>query len=354
MINLFRKIRRQYASENNLPQYLRYAFGEIALIIIGIIIALQLDNWNDARKQEAQFNEVLDRVYNAIHADLQIKLTFADQMGQQIRMIDEFLNTPDSLDPQKMIHKLFYIDLSPGETFKAEIKYYLSLMEYNPDNPQHVEIAKELTTYAENRIFDLDSDPTQSTELLAPAMMAAGIARPEAVFGVSAYHDFANIDTGFYSEAERQICRELLQDASFRTLLRSHQSNINGRLRILANSLENARSILNLIESHHADVRLRYEDIGIIGSALETGWNESVPMRRVAIDSNTWEIELPLDAGFVKFRSRNNWTENWGGKGFPEGKLMFFGEDIHVTEEGLYHVTLDLENSTYRFTRSLP
>ena len=354
MVNLFRKIRRHYASENNLPQYLRYALGEIALIIIGIIIALQLDNWKESRKQEIQFNDVLEQMYNVIHTDLQLKLTEAEQVGDQIRMIDEFLDAPDSVTPQKLIHKLFYIDLTSSESFKSEIKYYLSLMDYNPDNPQHVEIAKELTTYAENRIFDLDSDPTLSAELLAPALMSAGIARPQTVFGLSAYNDFANIDTAFYTEADIRVCRDLLRQDAFRALLKSQHSNRSLRINLLNNSLESARSILNLIKTHHPDVQLRFEDIGIIGSALETGWNESVPMTRVHSDSAIWEIQVTLSAGFVKFRSRNSWTENWGGKDFPSGRLTFFGEDIHIEEAGPYLVSLDLQNSTYRFTRSHP
>ena len=93
MINLFRKFRRQHAGENDVPKYLRYAFGEIALIIIGIIISLQLDNWNTSRKQNVQFNDVLEQLYNDINTDLQNRLTIADQIGDQLQMIDDFLNT---------------------------------------------------------------------------------------------------------------------------------------------------------------------------------------------------------------------------------------------------------------------
>jgi len=46
MINFFRKIRKKLANENKFQKYFRYAFGEVALIMIGIFIALQLNNWN--------------------------------------------------------------------------------------------------------------------------------------------------------------------------------------------------------------------------------------------------------------------------------------------------------------------
>lgn len=50
MIPFFRKIRRQLASENQSLKYLRYAIGEILLVMIGILLALQVNNWNEQRR----------------------------------------------------------------------------------------------------------------------------------------------------------------------------------------------------------------------------------------------------------------------------------------------------------------
>ena len=51
MIRLFKKVRQKLLSENSYPLYILYASGEILLVIIGIIIALQIDNWNEDRKE---------------------------------------------------------------------------------------------------------------------------------------------------------------------------------------------------------------------------------------------------------------------------------------------------------------
>ena len=52
MIKVFRRIRQKLAYENNVSKYSRYAIGEIVLVVIGILIALQINNWNEERKRE--------------------------------------------------------------------------------------------------------------------------------------------------------------------------------------------------------------------------------------------------------------------------------------------------------------
>ena len=50
MIKFFRKIRQNLLMENKTGKYFKYAIGEIILVVIGILIALQINNWNEKRK----------------------------------------------------------------------------------------------------------------------------------------------------------------------------------------------------------------------------------------------------------------------------------------------------------------
>ena len=59
MIKFFRKIRQQLLAENKVSRYLLYAIGEIVLVVIGILIALQINNYNEYRKDGVKERKVL-------------------------------------------------------------------------------------------------------------------------------------------------------------------------------------------------------------------------------------------------------------------------------------------------------
>ncbi|MEH6748623.1 MAG: DUF6090 family protein [Maribacter arcticus] len=63
MIKFFRKIRQRLLTENKFSKYLLYAIGEIVLVVIGILIALQLNNLNEIEKvKDTEVNYL-----NALH-----------------------------------------------------------------------------------------------------------------------------------------------------------------------------------------------------------------------------------------------------------------------------------------------
>lgn len=69
MIRFFRTIRKRFLEEGHLKKYLIYAFGEILLIVIGIFIALQLNNWNDYRKQRQSEKQYYCKLLEDLNQD---------------------------------------------------------------------------------------------------------------------------------------------------------------------------------------------------------------------------------------------------------------------------------------------
>jgi hypothetical protein len=52
MIKLFRKIRYDLMAKHKTGKYFKYAIGEIILVVIGILIALSINNWNETQKEK--------------------------------------------------------------------------------------------------------------------------------------------------------------------------------------------------------------------------------------------------------------------------------------------------------------
>ena len=62
MIKFFRKIRQQMIKENKVSKYFLYAIGEIILVVIGILIALSINNWNEDKKNRELERTILSEI----------------------------------------------------------------------------------------------------------------------------------------------------------------------------------------------------------------------------------------------------------------------------------------------------
>jgi len=69
MIKFFRQIRKTLLMENKTSKYLKYAIGEIVLVVIGILIALQVNNWNENQKTKATEQTILKSLLKEFQAN---------------------------------------------------------------------------------------------------------------------------------------------------------------------------------------------------------------------------------------------------------------------------------------------
>ena len=95
MINFFRKIRKQLVDTNKLLKYALYAIGEIVLVVIGILIALNVNNWNENNKNV----EVRRNYYHQILQDFEKDRIF---MEETILILD---STEVRMESHKKIYK---------------------------------------------------------------------------------------------------------------------------------------------------------------------------------------------------------------------------------------------------------
>jgi len=83
MIKFFRKIRYDLMEKNKTRKYLKYAIGEIVLVVIGILIALSLNNWNELRKNDIIKNQLIENLILELQSSkkiIQVAIIRADTL----------------------------------------------------------------------------------------------------------------------------------------------------------------------------------------------------------------------------------------------------------------------------------
>ena len=88
MVTLFKKVRQDLINSKKTGRYFKYAIGEIILVVIGILIALSINNWNENAKKEAKIVEALKE----IHRDLSQDIVETNRLIQSYSREDSLIN----------------------------------------------------------------------------------------------------------------------------------------------------------------------------------------------------------------------------------------------------------------------
>ena len=91
MIKFFRKIRQNLLMENKTSRYFKYAIGEIVLVVIGILIALQINTWNENRVTQAHTNTILKNLISEFESNKTNLKSSIDKISGVINALDSVL-----------------------------------------------------------------------------------------------------------------------------------------------------------------------------------------------------------------------------------------------------------------------
>lgn len=135
MIKFFRKIRQNLLSEGKTGKYLKYAFGEIVLVVIGILIALQLNEWNDHRKQLELEKEYYCRLLDDVRLDKEQILNLTQltkerlvASNQSVRLLLNDGSKKIDIGTQiSLSGKAIYSDFEPNNSAFEGLKYGANL-----------------------------------------------------------------------------------------------------------------------------------------------------------------------------------------------------------------------------------
>ncbi len=90
MIKFFRKIRQNLLMENKTGKYFKYAIGEIILVVVGILIALQINNWNEGINKDELEKSYLITIKDNLNQDI-------EDFDKQIQNLKAQINDIDSI-----------------------------------------------------------------------------------------------------------------------------------------------------------------------------------------------------------------------------------------------------------------
>lgn len=95
MIKFFRHIRQQLIREGKIGRYLKYALGEILLVMIGILLALQVNNWNQKEKDKDFESTMLHAIKSSLESDLSMHQFLSRRVAIKQQGIQNLLTMMD-------------------------------------------------------------------------------------------------------------------------------------------------------------------------------------------------------------------------------------------------------------------
>jgi hypothetical protein len=172
MIKLFRKFRQQMLTENTpsggkgkFTKYLIYAIGEIVLVVIGILIALNINNWNQEQTNEAKRQELLIGMTKDLAQDIASHERMIIVYNNRLEFFKRHLQTTDfSSTPVDTLFAIF--DGGSGMHKVADQSYQkaknLGIVQLCSDDSLSIRIDQYYTQTAEisNLLFKYDFDQT--------------------------------------------------------------------------------------------------------------------------------------------------------------------------------------------------
>ncbi|WP_255572923.1 DUF6090 family protein [Hanstruepera marina] len=160
--------------ENKTGKYFKYAIGEIVLVVIGIMIALQINNWNEARKLQEEINTYLTQKLENLKEDrlrlIEIRDVRKEKANKSKNILDIGLENVDPITVTNtvyvvLIERHFISTIERNES--STTKYYAGLKEATINKLEQLYINKikemtleenRLNSFSENAEFSLWTD----------------------------------------------------------------------------------------------------------------------------------------------------------------------------------------------------
>jgi hypothetical protein len=223
MFRIFRKIREEILLGSKTRRYLSYAVGELVLVVVGILIALQINNWNEERIEQREIADYahalikdLERdlaMIEVIKTEIDVLINKIDTLAAYIqhRSIEEYRN----IDLYYLMRAPFYRPYAWNRTALEQIKSSGALRQMkNQELAEKISAYEAFTNHLEG---DFEFDRTVGTNAVALAGTVIDMNYPSVhdVFGASSPSSFSFPESPFhmaYKDTNLSLLTDNMED----------------------------------------------------------------------------------------------------------------------------------------------
>ncbi|MFC2148575.1 hypothetical protein ACFLR9_08420 [Bacteroidota bacterium] len=344
MLRFFRQIRKRLLTDNKFSKYLLYAVGEILLVVIGILIALQVNNWNEQRIQLNRYEFGIEKIHKRLFASSLYWETYQDRAQYQIAVIDSLLDIPDSIPPKRMVGNLLVLDKLIREWY-VDAHLYLDYLNFFPTDSVQFEIYESLNRYFNGSYQDFETYyKLKEEESFMHLLKNQNIPICDLSAGQSFKNFIRECSNTKVSTEQISDLKELISTKEFRARLELQRTRCRNLI-VTESALESP--VLETIEDSFGFLNRHFYSMEIVGSGTLPGsWDNGIKITPSNKEYSIWQDTVTLKDGAIKFRIDKNWNFNWGIGEMDQDKLIFGGPNIPV-KAGTFLVTIDLDENYY-------
>lgn len=154
MISFLRRIRQNLITRNRVSKYFFYAIGEIILVVLGILMALGINNWNEDKKNRNFESEILTLILKNLVQD---STAIIKELKQSIKAQKATAILLEEISKENYNDSLKYLmgDIINFQRFKSQTSGFEVLKAKGKDNVKNSELQLALITYYDNTLFQI-------------------------------------------------------------------------------------------------------------------------------------------------------------------------------------------------------
>jgi len=252
MIRIFRKARSLTASRKRLRKYLWYSLGEIILVVIGILIAIQVNNWNEDRIERKQIHAYARALASDLRDDIAAVKVSAYQAQNVVFQVDTLVaylrersfDSISNIDLYRHVWSMGYRPFAFNRASLGPMKSSGALREV-----RNQELARKISEY-EGFTYHLEEDQASDSRNARDAYLATNKVINRNFPNRAAVHEY------FTTASDSERFRESFLEFPSTELYQRIERNDLG---LVATDMRDVQEMINILISYRSDLDARPE-----------------------------------------------------------------------------------------------